>query len=74
MYVQSFTTYHSGPNRSGLRVCLECEVSHDAKVAAGATNRPEQVRFLVLAAGNNIPIGKYDLGPDDIVDCEAMFG
>ena len=49
----------------------ELERRHDAEVPAAAAQRPEQILVLVLARDERLPVGRDDLGRDEVVAREA---
>lgn len=50
----------------------ELERGHDAEVAPPAADRPEQVRVLVLAGGDDLAVGEDHLYRDQVVTCEPV--
>ena len=50
----------------------ELERRHDAEVAAAAPQGPQQVGVLVLAGADQPPVGRHDLGRDEVVDREPV--
>jgi predicted RNA-binding protein with PIN domain len=43
--------------------------SHDAKISAATSDRPEQVRILVFACRHEASVSKYKVGLQKIVQC-----
>ena len=54
------------------RVQPEGELGDDAEVAAAAAERPEQVRVLLLARGDDGAVGRDDLGGQQVVAGQAV--
>ena len=52
---------------------LEQEAGHHAEIAAAAAQRPEEVRVLLLARGDEAAVGEHDVGLEQIVDGQAVF-
>ena len=51
----------------------ELEPRHDAEVAAAATDRPEEVRLVLLVDDADGPVGGHDLGGQQAVDRQAVL-
>ena len=49
----------------------ELELGHDAKVAAAAADRPEQVRVPLVVDLQDSPVRDHDLSGDQVVDRKA---
>ncbi len=49
------------------------ERGNDTEIAAAASQRPEQIRVLVLRGPQLPAIGRHDLGSEQIVDGQTML-
>ena len=47
---------------------LECERSDDAKIAAAAAKRPEQIRILIGVCLYKFAVRQHDVGREQIID------
>ena len=62
-----------GPGDDGADIVApELERRHRAEVAAAAAQRPEQVRVLVLAGGDERAVGQDHVGGQQVVDGEPV--
>ena len=53
------------------RVQLERELDDDPEVAAAATERPKELRLVVLARGHHLPVDGHDRRREQVVEREA---
>ena len=51
----------------------ELELCHDAEVAAAAAQPPEEICVLGLARVDELPVGRHDVGADEVVAGEAVL-
>ena len=65
--------HRSREHRRSDRVRSEAERRDHAEVAAAAPESPEQVRVVVLARGGELPVGRDDVGPHEVVDVQAVL-
>src|SRR5215472_2413118 len=52
---------------------LELELRDHSKIAAATTNRPEQVRVVLLTRAQNLSIRRNNVGSKQIVNRHAIF-
>src|SRR6476620_12031376 len=55
------------------RMQLECERSHDAKIAAAAAKRPEQIRIFVSVGFHKFAVRQDDVSREQIIDAQTAF-
>ena len=51
---------------------LRPDLGGDSEVATAAADRPEEVGLLVLVGVDDAAVGEHELGPEDVVDREAV--
>ena len=52
---------------------LECERRDDAKIAAAAAERPEQIRIFVGVSFHKFAVRQDNVGREQIIDAQAAF-
>src|SRR5215211_2243661 len=55
------------------RMQLECKRSDDAKIAAAAAKRPEQIRIFVGGGFHKFAVRQDDISREQIIDAQTAF-